>query len=181
MHSQVALGHPDVERLQGVEACWSAGLEGRLAEDSRLGVVRSDERGRQEPPALAVAVPRAPVWERVSPVPLDSPGLWVEDGLAERSVVGCWLGCQGASRVMCLWGEPEQVSVWLRWALPELKGQRRLERGLTPLGGLTPLEPRARPRAWALVWAQRVRPLRECFVGSPAFVVLLDATRASAR
>ena len=108
-------------------------------------------------------------------MPLDSPGLWVEDGLAERSVVGCWLGCQGASRVMCLWGEPEQVSVWLRWALQELKGQRRLERGLTPL------EPRAPPLAWALVWAQRVRPLRECFVGSPAFVVLLDATRASAR
>jgi hypothetical protein len=65
-------------------------------------------------------------------VPLDSPGLWVEDGLAERLVVDYWLGCQGASRVMCLWGVPEQVSVWLRWALQELKGQRLLERGLTP-------------------------------------------------
>ncbi len=65
VHSQVALGHPGVESLPGVAACWRAGLEARLAEDSRLGVVRSDERGRQEPHAWAVAVPRVLVWERV--------------------------------------------------------------------------------------------------------------------
>ena len=65
------LGPLDVERLQGVAACWTAGLEARLAEDSRLGVVRFDERGRQEPHALAVAVPRVLVWEQVAPVPLD--------------------------------------------------------------------------------------------------------------
>ena len=84
MHSQVALGHLGVERLQGVAACWRAGLEAHLAEDSRLGVDRSDERGRQEPLALAVAGPQVLVWERVALVPLDSPGLWVEDGPAER-------------------------------------------------------------------------------------------------
>ncbi len=42
------------------------------------------------------------------------------------------------------------------------------------------------PRAWAVVWAltllgQRVLLVRECLVGSPAFVVMLDATRAAAR
>ncbi len=113
-------------------------------------------------------------------MPLDSPGLWVGDGLAGRSVLGCWLRCQGVSLVRCLWVEPEQVLVWLRWALEELTEQRRLERGPKLL----------EPWAWALVWAQmvrerrvllQVRQPRECFVGSQAFVVLLDATRASAR
>ena len=98
--------------------------------------------------------------------------------------MGYWLRCQGASRVKCLWVEPEQVSVLLRWASQEPTEQR-----------LTPLELRALelPRAWAVVWVQTVReqrvllqivlarPLQECFVGLPAFVVMLDATRASAR
>ena len=46
----------------------------------------------------------------------------------------------------------------------------------------------ALPQAWAVVWAQKVLvqkvlalPLRGRSVGSPAFVVLLDATRAAAR
>ena len=69
--SQVALGLLGVERLQGVAACWRVGLEARLAEDSRLGVVRFVERGLQEPHAWAVAVLRVPVWEQVAPVPLD--------------------------------------------------------------------------------------------------------------
>ena len=71
VHFQVVLGHLDVERLLGVGACWRAGQEARLAEDSRLGVVRFDEWGRQERHALAVAVPRVLVWEQVVPVPLD--------------------------------------------------------------------------------------------------------------
>ena len=104
-----------------------------MAEDSLLGVVRSDEQGRQERHAWAVDVLRVRAWERVAPVPLDSPGLWVADVPAEPLVVGCWLRCQGASRVRCLWGEPEQVSVLLRWASQEPTEQRRLERGLTPL------------------------------------------------
>jgi|TARA_B100001142_G_C13688356_1_gene404935 hypothetical protein len=49
------------------------------------------------------------------------------------------------------------------------------------------------PRAWAVVWAQTVllqkvllqmllaRPVRGRLVGSQAFVVLLDATRAASR
>ncbi len=114
VHFQVVLEIPGVERLRDVAACWRAGLEAHLAEDSRLGVVRSDERGRQELHAWAVAVLRALVWEQVAPVPLDSRGLWVEDAPAERSAVGCWLRCQGALRVRCLWVEREQVSVWLR-------------------------------------------------------------------
>ena len=43
-------------------------------------------------------------------------------------------------------------------------------------------------RAWAVVWAQTVllqmllaRPVRGRLVGSQAFVVLLDATRAASR
>jgi hypothetical protein len=47
---------------------------------------------------------------------------------------------------------------------------------------------KALPLASAVVWAQTVilqmvlgRPLRGRLVGSPAFVVLLDATRAAAR
>ena len=114
MHFQVVLGHPGVERLQGVAAYWRAVLEAHLAEDSLLGVVRSDEQERQEPHAWAVDVPRVLAWERVAPVPLDSPGLWVADVPAEPLVVGCWLRCQGASRVRCLWVEPEQVSVLLK-------------------------------------------------------------------
>ena len=114
---------------------------------------------------------------------LDSPGLWVEDVLAEPLVVGCWLRCQGASRVRCLWVEPEQVSVSLRWASQELTELRRLEPGLTPLA----------LRAWGVVWAQTeqelvvllqvvlARPLQGCSVGSPAFAVLLDGRRAAAR
>lgn len=50
------------------------------------------------------------------------------------------------------------------------------------------MELRAVPLASAVVWAQTVllqmvlgRPLRGRLVGSPAFVVLLDATRAAAR
>ena len=50
------------------------------------------------------------------------------------------------------------------------------------------MELRALPQAWAVVWAQTVllktvlaRPLRGRLVCSPAFVVLLDATRAAAR
>ena len=42
--------------------------------------------------------------------------------------MGYWLRCQGASRVKCLWVEPEQVSVLLRWASQEPTEQR-----LTPL------------------------------------------------
>ncbi len=52
--------------------------------------------------------------------------------MAGRSVLGCWLRCQGVSLVRCLWVEPEQVLVWLRWALEELTEQRRLERGPKP-------------------------------------------------
>ena len=62
--------------------------------------------------------------------------------------------------------------------------------------GLTPLALRALElmlRAWGVVWAQTeqelvllqvllaARPLQGGLVGSPAFVVLLDATRAAAR
>ncbi len=69
--------------------------------------------------------------------------------------------------------------------MQELTAQRRLERGLT----LLELQALELPRAWAVVWAQMllgqrvllVRQLRECLVGSPAFVVLLDATRVAAR
>ena len=55
------------------------------------------------------------------------------------------------------------------------------------------MELRALPQAWAVVWAQTVllqkvllqmllaRPVRGRLVGSQAFVVLLDATRAAAR
>jgi hypothetical protein len=73
----------------------------------------------------------------------------------------------------------EQVQVWPRWALQELMEQKR---------ELKALELRALPQAWAVVWAQTVllqtvlaRPLRGRLVCSPAFVVLLDATRAAAR
>ena len=71
----------DVERLQGVAACWSAGLEARLAEDSHQGVVRFDVRGHQEQPAWAVACLRVLVWVRVAAAPLGSPGLLVADAL----------------------------------------------------------------------------------------------------
>jgi hypothetical protein len=40
------------------------------------------------------------------------------------------------------------------------------------------LRAQERPRAWAVAWVQTVRGR---FVGSPVFVVRLDATRASAR
>ena len=55
------------------------------------------------------------------------------------------------------------------------------------------LRAQERPQAWAVVWVQTVlqqtalgqkvlaRQRRERFVGSPVFVVRLDATRASAR
>ena len=55
------------------------------------------------------------------------------------------------------------------------------------------MELRALPQAWAVAWAQTVslqkvllqkvlaRPLRGRLVCSPAFVVMLDATRAAAR
>lgn len=50
------------------------------------------------------------------------------------------------------------------------------------------LRAQERPRAWAVGWVQTAlqqmvlaRPLRGRFVGSPVFVVRLDATRASAR
>ena len=55
------------------------------------------------------------------------------------------------------------------------------------------LRAQERPQAWAVVWVQTVlqqtvlqqtvlgRPRRGRFVGSPVFVVRLDATRASAR
>lgn len=55
------------------------------------------------------------------------------------------------------------------------------------------LRAQERPRAWAVGWVQTAlllkvlqqmvlaRPLRGGFVGSPVFVVRLDATRASAR
>jgi hypothetical protein len=75
------LGRLDVERLQGVEACWRAGLEARLAEDSHLGVVRSDVRGHQEQNAWAEAARRVLVWVRVAAAPLGSLGLLVEDVL----------------------------------------------------------------------------------------------------
>ena len=78
------LGPLDVERLQGVAACWSAGLEARLAEDSLLGVVRSDEQERQEPHVWAVDVPRVLVWVRVAAAPLGSLELSVADAMAER-------------------------------------------------------------------------------------------------
>ena len=78
------LGHLGVERLQGVAACWSAGLEARLAEDSHLGVVRSDVRGHQEQPAWAVACLRVLVWVRVAAAPLGSQGLLVADALVAQ-------------------------------------------------------------------------------------------------
>jgi hypothetical protein len=78
------LGRLDVERLQGVEACWRAGLEARLAEDSHLGVVRSDVRGHQEQPAWAVACLRVLVWVRVAAAPLGSQGLLVADALVAQ-------------------------------------------------------------------------------------------------
>jgi hypothetical protein len=78
------LGRLDVERLQGVAACWSAGLEARLAEDSHLGVVRSDVRGHQEQPAWAVACLRVLVWVRVAAAPLGSQGLLVADALVAQ-------------------------------------------------------------------------------------------------
>ena len=75
------LGPLDVERLQGAAACWSAGLEARLAEDSHLGVVRSDGRGHQAQHAWAVACRRVLVWVRVAAAPLGSLGLLVADVL----------------------------------------------------------------------------------------------------
>ena len=78
------LGPLDVERLQGVEACWRAGLEARLAEDSHLGVVRSDGRGHQAQHAWAVACLRVLVWVRVAAAPLGSLALSVADAMAER-------------------------------------------------------------------------------------------------
>ena len=78
------LGPLDVERLQGVAACWSAGLEARLAVDSRLGVVRSDVRGHQERHAWIVAGQRVLVWVRVAEAPLGSLALSVADVMAER-------------------------------------------------------------------------------------------------
>ena len=78
------LGPLDVERLQGVAACWSAGLEARLAEDSHQGVVRFDVRGHQEQPAWAVACLRVLVWVRVAEAPLGSLALSVADVMAER-------------------------------------------------------------------------------------------------
>ena len=78
------LGPLDVELLQGVAACWSAGLEARLAVDSHLGVVRSDGRGHQAQHAWAVACRRVLVWVRVAAAPLGSLGLSVADALAGR-------------------------------------------------------------------------------------------------
>lgn len=78
------LGPLDVERLQGVAACWSAGLEARLVVDSLLGVVRSDGRGHQEQHAWAVAGQRVLVWVRVAAAPLGSLALSVADAMAER-------------------------------------------------------------------------------------------------
>jgi len=85
--------------------------------------------------------------------------------------------------------EPEQASVWQiwqRWALQELMEQRPHERGLKALA----LRALGLQLAWAVVWAQTqtvllqmvlAGRLRGLLVGSPAFVVLLDATRAAAR
>ncbi len=148
------LGPLDVERLQGAAACWSAVLEVRLAEDSRLGVVRSDERGRQEQHAWVVAVPRALVWVRAAVVHPYSLGLSVEDAPGERLVLGYWLRCQGASPVNRLLAEREQESVLPSWALQELMAQRpSAEEGLTLLAPRALLE---LPPAWDAVWAQTV-------------------------
>ena len=78
------LGPLDVEYPQGVAACWSAGLEVRLAEDLRLGVDRSDGRAHQVQHVWAVACRRVLVWVRVAAAPLGSLGLSVVDALAER-------------------------------------------------------------------------------------------------
>lgn len=69
-HSQVVLGPQDVEHLLGVAACLRADPEARLAEDSLLGVVRSDARGHQVQLAWAVAGPRVLVWGQGAVVPL---------------------------------------------------------------------------------------------------------------
>lgn len=143
-----------VVHLPGVAACWSVALEGRLAGGSRLGVVRSGERGRQEQHAWVVAVPRALVWVRAAVVHPYSLGLSVEDAPGERLVLGYWLRCQGASPVNRLLAEREQESVWPSWALQELMEQRpSAEEGLTLLAPRALLE---LPPAWDAVWAQTV-------------------------
>ena len=78
------LGPLDVERLQGVAACWSAGQEARLAVDSHLGVVRSDVRGHQERHAWVVAGQRGLVWVRVAGAPLGSLALSVAAAMEVR-------------------------------------------------------------------------------------------------